>query len=80
MIQRYRVIELTPSRIDAAAITARKHGLRAYDAVQLSVALEVNRLHQIAGLDSVTLISADKELNSAAAVDGLAVDDPNAHP
>jgi len=29
---------------------------------------------------TVTLISADGELNTAAQIEGLAVDDPNSHP
>jgi uncharacterized protein len=56
------------------------HALRAYDAVQLAVALHVNARHQGAGLGGVTLISADGDLNAAATAEGLAVDDPNTHP
>lgn len=59
---------------------ARKHGLRAYDAVQLTVSLEVNRLNQDAGFGPVRLISSDRELTNAAIAEGMAVDDPNAHP
>ncbi len=80
LAQRYRVIELTPALFDNAMLTARKHRLRAYDAVQLAVALEVQRLHQDAGLAPVTLISADQDLNAAATAEGLSVDDPNRHP
>ena len=47
--------------------------------MQIAAALEVGRLHQAVGLGSVTLISADGELNIAATVEGLRVDDPNAH-
>ena len=49
--------------------------LRAYDAVQLAAALEIS--HQI---PSLTLISADADLNTSAASEGLTVEDPNAHP
>jgi predicted nucleic acid-binding protein len=79
LIQRYRVIELTPTLFDNAMLTARKHRLRAYDAVQLAVTLEVNRLQQVAGLGPVTLVSADQDLNKAAATEGLAVEDPRLH-
>lgn len=79
LTQRYRVVELTPALFDDAMRTARKHGLRAYDAVQLAVALEVHRLQQIASLGPVTLISADRDLNIAAAAEGMAVDNPNLH-
>ena len=59
---------------------ARKHRLRAYDAVQLTVALEVNKIHQMTGADPVTVLSSDRDLNTAAAAEGLTVDDPTAHP
>jgi predicted nucleic acid-binding protein len=78
--QRYNVLELTPSLVTAAMLVARTHGLRAYDAVQLTAALEVNRQRQAMGLEAVTLVSADRELNTAAQAEGLAVDDPNSHP
>jgi predicted nucleic acid-binding protein len=80
LAQRYRVIELTPALFNIAMLAARKHRLRAYDAVQLAVALEAHRLHKDAGLGPVTLVSADGDLNSAATAEGLVVEDPNAHP
>ncbi len=80
LTQRYRVLELTPSLFTEAMLAARKHRLRAYDAVQLAVALEVHRLHQNAGLGPVTLVSADQDLNTAATAEGMAVDDPTMHP
>ena len=63
-----------------AMLAARKHRLRAYDAVQLAVALDVHRLQQKASLGTVTLISADQALNDAALAEGLTVEDPNLHP
>ena len=56
------------------------HALRAYDAVQLAVALEVNRIYQAAGSGSVILVSADRDLNVAATAEGLLVENPNSHP
>jgi uncharacterized protein len=56
------------------------HSLRAYDAVQLAAALEVNRSRQADGFDPVTLISADQALNDAATAEGVAVDNPHSHP
>jgi predicted nucleic acid-binding protein len=73
--QDYRIAELTASVLGRAAGLADSHALRAYDAVQLASALEIHRLDP-----SLTLISADHELNAAAIAEGLAVDDPNAHP
>jgi predicted nucleic acid-binding protein len=77
---RYTIIEVTPELLDDAVRLGNAHALRAYDAVQLAVALEVNRSHQADGFGPVTLISADRDLNAAATAEGLAVDDPNTHP
>jgi uncharacterized protein len=77
---RYTVIEVTPALVDEAARLGNAHSLRAYDAVQLAVALEVNRSHQADGFAPVTLISADQALNDAATAEGLTVDDPRSHP
>ncbi len=61
-------------------LTARKHRLRAYDAVQLTAALEVHRMYQSKGLGPLILVSADQELNTAALAEGLVVEDPTGHP
>ena len=42
---------------------ANTHALRAYDAVQLAAALEINQKEQDAGFAPVTLISGDQALN-----------------
>ena len=77
---RYTVIEVTPALLDDAMRLGNTHALRAYDAVQLAVALEVNRSHQAAGSSPVTLVSADHDLNDAATAEGLTVENPNLHP
>jgi uncharacterized protein len=77
---RYTVIEVTPALLDDAMRLGNTHALRAYDAVQLAVALEVNRSYQAAGSSPVTLVSADQALNDAATAEGLLVDDSNSHP
>jgi predicted nucleic acid-binding protein len=77
---RYNVAQLTAALLDDATRLGVKHALRAYDAVQLAVALEVNRFHQAGGAGPVTLVSADQALNDAALAEGLAVDDPRSHP
>ena len=76
---RYHVLEVNPALVSAAMDLSRKHGLRAYDAVQLAAALELNRNNQADGYGPVTLISADRELNAAAIAEGLAVEDPSLH-
>jgi predicted nucleic acid-binding protein len=80
LAQRYVVLEITPALMAAAMVLARSHGLRAYDAVQLSAALDIERDHRQAGLAPITLVSADQELNAAAAAEGLPVEDPISHP
>jgi predicted nucleic acid-binding protein len=77
---RYSVIEVTPALLSDAIRLANLHALRAYDAVQLAVAIEVNRIYRTAGPGPVILLSADRDLNAAAAAEGLTVEDPNAHP
>ena len=80
LAQRYVIVEVTPPLLTDATLLARRHGLRAYDAVQLAATHEADRIYQSAGLGPVTLVSADQELNAAASAEGLAVDDPNSHP
>jgi predicted nucleic acid-binding protein len=76
LTQRYVILDLTPSILASAMLSARAHGLRAYDAVQLAAAFEVNRIHQSGGLGSVTLVSSDQALNDAATAEGIPVADP----
>jgi predicted nucleic acid-binding protein len=76
---RYRVLELTGARVAHALTLAEVHALRGSDAVQLATALQVHTECLNLGL-SLTLISADAELNTAATAEGLLVEDPNAHP
>jgi predicted nucleic acid-binding protein len=77
---RYLVVEITPALLDDAMRLANAHELRAYDAVQLAVALDLSQRNQDAGFGPMTLVSADRALNDAATAEGMAVEDPNAHP
>jgi predicted nucleic acid-binding protein len=77
---RYNVAQITTALLDDATRLGVKHALRAYDAVQLAVALEVNRFHQAGGSGPITLVSSDRDLNLAATAEGLVVDNPNNHP
>jgi predicted nucleic acid-binding protein len=72
--QQYLIVSMSDAIIDRAAILARTHALRGYDAVQLASALEV--WEQI---PTTVLISGDGELNAAAIAEGMPVDDPNTH-
>lgn len=76
----YGVIEITPAVLSSAMLLAESYGLRAYDAVQLAVAVELHTQRRAGGLDALTLVCADQELNAAAAALGLLVEDPNLHP
>ena len=71
----YIVVEISAGLVARAAALARRHGLRGYDAVQLAAAIEIRDADP-----SITLVSSDRELNAAATAEGLAIDDPNAHP
>src|SRR4051794_13905188 len=51
---RYTVIEVTLALLADAMRLGNRHALRAYDAVQLAVALEVRRRHQALGTAPVT--------------------------
>ena len=79
-INRYVIIEIDSPLISQAMGFARKHALRGYDAVQLAAALQVQQRRQSLRLQPLTLVSADDELNNAALVEGLLVENPNNHP
>ena len=76
----FRKIEITEALVEDAAVLAERHALRGYDAVQLAAALWANLNRMAEGGSSLTLVSADMELNAAAQAEGLAVDNPNNHP
>jgi uncharacterized protein len=76
----YRMIELTPKVVVRACGLLERHPLRAYDAVQLATALSTNDQLQAANLQALAFLSADARLLAAAQAEGLAIDDPNAHP
>ncbi len=75
----YFVVDLTPALIARAMALAETHALRGYDAVQLSVAAEVNTRAGAVG-EAFTFLSADAPLLAAAVLEGLPVDNPNLHP
>lgn len=76
----FAIVEVTPTVLTNAASLTEGHGLRAYDAVQLTAAKYIHRRRNSLGLPAVTLVSSDLELNDAAGSVGVPVDDPNAHP
>ncbi|HZO89887.1 MAG TPA: type II toxin-antitoxin system VapC family toxin [Chthonomonadaceae bacterium] len=80
LVTGYLVIEATDTLVAQAMTLAETHGLRGYDTVQLAAGLEVNNLYIAAGFPAILFISADVELNIAATAEGLAMENPNAHP
>ena len=80
LVGRYTIVEVTPDLLTEAMKLANSYELRAYDAVQLAVAIEVNRIYQTKGSGPVILVSSDRDLNAAATAEGLAVEDPTTHP
>jgi len=80
LITDFRHIEITPVLISKAAFFAESFALRAYDAVQLAAAMELHTQRNANSLNPLTMVSADQELNTAAANIGLLVENPNLHP
>ena len=80
LAKQYRVVDVTRVVILRVMLLAETYALRGYDAVQLAAALEANDRRTARKAPLLTLVSADGELNAAAQAEGLAVEDPNAHP
>jgi len=78
--KRFFAIDLTDQIIGEAIRLTDNHVLRGYDAVQLATALVANRKRLNDGLTELVFASADKELNDAAQVEGLPVENPNNYP
>ncbi len=74
----YDLTRITAASLLTAARLAQRYPLKAYDAVQLSLALHANALLNTDGL-SLTLVSGDDQLLQAAQAEGLAADNPFAH-
>ena len=76
----YQTVDLTSPLIAHAMALAETHALRGYDAVQCAVAVALHHARQARGMPVLTLVSADAALNTAAAAEGLRVEDPHAYP
>jgi hypothetical protein len=75
----YQIVSVRPTMTDRAVILVRRHVLRAYDAVQLATALEINAVGSPIG-SSLIFVSADAALNQAALGEGLLVENPLQYP
>lgn len=77
---RFTHIAISEDVIVEALRLAESQGLRGYDAIQLSAALKANAERIGRGLQPLILVSADTELNAAAEVEGLTIENPNNYP
>ena len=75
-----RIIRLNDQIISETMQLSEKHFLRGYDAVQLAIANELGKRFAVRGFATITFISADNSLNSAAQAEGLTVDTANNYP
>jgi predicted nucleic acid-binding protein len=69
VMSRFVVIDVVDDVLDDAALVAARHGLRAYDAVQLASALTA----RVVAREIDTMLAFDVQLRSAAAVEGWAL-------
>ncbi len=76
----YKVLELSEQIMQRAKDILENYPLRAYDAIQLSSALESQTQLTKFGLGSLVFVCADTRLLSVATAEGLTTDDPSAHP
>ena len=77
---RFAFVEISESITNEAMDLAEKHELRGYDAVQLAAALKIHRRRIQLNLSTLIFVSADKDLNDAAIIEGLTVENPNNYP
>lgn len=75
----YFEIEMKHPVISRAMLIAESHALRGYDAVQLAAALEVNANLLSLAMPALTLVSSDNDLNAAASVEALKIENPILH-
>lgn len=78
--RQYVTVGLDDGIVALAEDLLEKHPLRAYDAVQLASALEINARLLAARLSAPIFVSADARLLATAAAEGLATEDPSRHP
>ncbi|NMG08980.1 type II toxin-antitoxin system VapC family toxin [Brasilonema sp. UFV-L1] len=76
LLSEYQIVEVTENIINSAMALAQARGLRGYDAVQLAAGCALNILCITHGLSGVNFVSADDELNKAAASEGLIIENP----
>jgi len=78
--RQYRIVDLDQSLAELAGQLLDRHPLRAYDAVQMASALQIQPAFADSTLTSLTFVAADDRLLAAAQAEGLQIDNPNGHP
>jgi predicted nucleic acid-binding protein len=76
----YQLVATTPLILDRAIALTQQYRLRGYDAVQLATAITANEALMTAGVAGIVFVAADNDLLTAARAEGLAADNPQAHP
>lgn len=77
---RYRLVAVGPAIINSAIELTKRQRLRGYDAIHLACAIALNQPLVEKEMPAVTFVAADEDLLSAAAAEGLQIDNPNQHP
>lgn len=78
-VREYQVIRLVDTVAQRAEDLLQKHQLRAFDALQLASALEVQQRMISSGLAGLVFVTADQRLLSAAEAEGMSTDNPDRH-
>ena len=76
LTSRYAIVPPTTSDFATAANLTQHHPLKAYDAMQLAVAL---RYRQVLASPEITFVTSDSTLFTAAQAEGLSADNPSNH-
>ncbi len=76
----YQVITLDKIITDLAGELILQYPLKAYDAVQLASAIEIQRIFRTNSAINLVFLTADNRLLNIAQTLGLVTDNPNIHP
>lgn len=76
---RYIVVEVERETIELAMDLTQRHPLRAYDAVHLATALQIDQALRVVNGAGMIFVSADGQLCRAAKAEGLKAENPNDH-
>jgi len=73
----YQLVEVNGTLAEAAGKLVRRHPLRAYDAIQLASALQIQSIFAQEATNPLIFLTADERLNTIASLEGLVTDNPN---